>query len=36
MATLDRSLLEAQLAQNKATVTEAEARLAELQAGTRP
>ncbi|NEP09816.1 MAG: efflux RND transporter periplasmic adaptor subunit [Symploca sp. SIO2C1] len=36
MATLDRSLLEAQLTQNKATVAEAEARLAELQAGTRP
>jgi len=35
MATLDRSLLEAQLAQGKAGVAEAEARLAELQAGAR-
>ncbi|NEQ69451.1 MAG: efflux RND transporter periplasmic adaptor subunit [Symploca sp. SIO2D2] len=35
MATLDRSLLEAQLAQGKAAVAEAEARLAELQAGPR-
>jgi len=35
MATLDRSLLEAQLAQGKAGVAEAEARLAELQAGPR-
>lgn len=36
MAILDRSLLEAQLAESKAAVDEAEARLAELQAGTRP
>ncbi|NET56522.1 MAG: efflux RND transporter periplasmic adaptor subunit [Symploca sp. SIO2E6] len=36
MVTLDRSLLEAQLAQGKAAVAEAEARLAELQAGARP
>ncbi|NER20996.1 MAG: efflux RND transporter periplasmic adaptor subunit [Symploca sp. SIO1C2] len=35
MATLDRSLLEAQLAQGKAGVAEAEARLTELQAGAR-
>ena len=35
MAILDRSLLEAQLAQGKAAVAEAEARLAELQAGAR-
>ncbi|NEP60914.1 MAG: efflux RND transporter periplasmic adaptor subunit [Symploca sp. SIO2G7] len=35
MATLDRSLLEAQLAQGKAAVAEAEASLAELQAGAR-